>query len=174
MPETVNGFLGFGQWHNIEADDEITAFLKYKNGATGVFITTTGEYPGCNRLEISGTKGKLIVEGDKLIFEKLDVDTKEFSRNAEGPYERPNVNVVEVETDGYNPQHKGIIQNFTNAILGKEELQINGSEGLAAVELINAIIYSGWHDGKCVNVPVNEDNYWNELQDKIKNSKFLN
>lgn len=143
MPITVNGFLGFGKWHNIEADDEITAFLKYKNGATGIFITTTGEYPGCNRLEISGTAGRLTVEGDKLMFSKLDCDTKTFSREATGPYDRPNVEVVEVETDGYNPQHKGIIQNFTNAILGTEELKIHGSEGLKAVELINSIIYSG-------------------------------
>lgn len=174
MPESVNGFLGFGQWHNIEADDEITAFLKYKNGATGIFITTTGEYPGCNRLEISGTLGKLTVEGEKLIFAKLDADTDDFSRNAEGPYDRPNVEKIEVETDGQNPQHKGIIQNFTNALLGKEELKIHGSEGLDAVELINSIIYSGWHNGQTVQVPVNEDDYYNELQDKINNSKFLN
>lgn len=174
MPESVNGFLGFGQWHHIEADDEITAFLKYKNGATGIFITTTGEYPGCNRLEISGTRGKLTVEGDKLLFAKLDADTEEFSRNAEGPYDRPNVEEIEVETDGENPQHKGIIQNFTNALLGKEELKIHGSEGLDAVELINSIIYSGWHNGETVQVPVNEDDYYNELQNKIKNSTFLN
>ena len=174
MPESVNGFLGFGQWHHIEADDEITAFLKYKNGATGIFITTTGEYPGCNRLEISGTRGKLTVEGDKLLFAKLDADTEDFSRNAEGPYDRPNVEEIEVETDGENPQHKGIIQNFTNALLGIEDLKIHGSEGLDAVELINSIIYSGWHNGETVQVPVNEDDYYNELQNKIKNSTFLN
>lgn len=174
MPVSVNGFLGFGQWHHIEADDEITAFLKYKNGATGIFITSTGEYPGCNRLEISGTKGKLIVEDDKLSFYKLDKDTKTFSETAQGPYDKPNITKVDIETDGYNPQHKGIIQNFTNALLGKEDLKIHGSEGLKAIELINAIIYSGWHNGKTVNLPVDEDLYYNELQEKIKNSKFLN
>lgn len=143
MPESVNGFLGFGQWHHIEADDEITAFLKFKDGATGVFITTTGEYPGTNRLEISGTRGRLVVENDKLTYYKLDCDTKDFSRQATGPYDRPQFEVVEVETDGKNPQHAGIIQNFTNALLGKEKLKIHGSEGLKAVELINGIIYSG-------------------------------
>ena len=117
--------------------------MKFANGATGVFITTTGEYPGCNRLEISGTKGRLVVEGDSLKFYKLDADSEQFSREAKGPYDRPNYEVVEVKTDGKNPQHAGIIQNFTNALLGKEKLQIKGEEGLKAVELINSIIYSG-------------------------------
>lgn len=173
MPIAVNGFLGFGQWHNIEADDEITAYLRYKNGASGVFITTTGEYPGCNRLEISGTKGKLTVENDKLLFAKLDTDTAKFSSTAKGAYDKPTFKEIEVETDGMNPQHAGIIKNFTNAILGKEDLKISGSEGLKAVELINGIIYSGWHDGLTVQLPVNEDKYIEKLNEKIENSKFL-
>ena len=67
-PVAVNGFCQYGKWHDIEVEDEVTAYLEYDNGATGVFITTTGEAPGSNRLEISGTKGKLLCENGKLTY----------------------------------------------------------------------------------------------------------
>ena len=75
----------------------------------------------------------------------------------------PECTVEEVETDGENPQHSGIINNFTNAILGKEKLFVDGKEGIAGVELMNAIEYSGWHDGEKVELPINEDLYLREL-----------
>ena len=70
MPETVRGFCGYGKWHDLEVEDEVTAFFTYKNGATGVFITTTGETPGTNRLEISGTLGKLTCDMVSLKYYK--------------------------------------------------------------------------------------------------------
>lgn len=172
MPEKINGFLGNGKWHDIECDDDFTLFLQYKNGATGLFVSTTGEYPGVNRLEISGTKGRLTVEGDKLTFYKAGADTKKYSRTAKGPYDRPTPSKVEVKTDGKNPQHLGIMQNFTNTLLGKEKLKVRGSEGLKAVQIINTSIYSSWHNSETVKVPVNENVYYKELQQHIAKSRF--
>lgn len=172
MPEYINGFLGNGVWHDIECDDDFTLFLRYKNGATGVFISTTGEYPGANRLEISGTRGRLTVEGDKLMFYKLDQDTTSFSRNAPGPYDRPKFTVEEIKTDGENLQHLGIMRNFINAILGKEELKVRGPEGLNAIEIINSAIYSSWHNNETVKVPVDPEIYNKELQEKIAHSRY--
>ena len=82
-PVSVNGFCEYGKWHDIEVEDEVTAYFRYKNGATGVFITTTGEAPGGNRLEISGTKGKLLCENDKIEFYRLSEDVNEFSKHNE-------------------------------------------------------------------------------------------
>jgi len=172
MPETVNGFLSNGAWHDIECDDEFTLFLRYKNGATGVFISTTGEYPGANRLEISGTRGRLTVEGDKLMFYKLSQDTTSFSRNAAGPYDRPKFSVEEVKTDGENLQHLGIMRNFTNALLDKEELKVKGPEGLNAIEIINSAIYSSWHNCESVKVPVDPEVYAKELDEHIAKSRY--
>ena len=77
MPKTVRGFCQYGLWHDIEVEDEVTAFFEYENGATGVFVTTTGEAPGSNRLEISGTKGKLLCENNQLTWYKLEKDSRE-------------------------------------------------------------------------------------------------
>lgn len=174
MPETVHGFCGYGKWHDIEVEDEVTAYFRYKNGATGVFITTTGEAPGGNRLEISGTRGKLLCENDKIEFYRLSEDINEFSARNEVLFGSPEVEKIDVETDGKNPQHLGIINNFTQSILGKEKLFVDGTDGLCGVELMNAIEYSGWHGGAETHVPVNEDEYIAELNKKCVCSRTKN
>ena len=163
MPQTVRGFCQYGRWHNIEVEDEVTAFFTYDNGATGVFITTTGEAPGTNRFEVSGTKGKLLAEAGKLMWYKNEVSSAEQIRNSENGFLPPKCEIVEVETDGRNPQHSGIINNFANAILGIEEQFVQGVEGINGVELMNAIELSGWNNGEEIVLPVNEDRYLTEL-----------
>ena len=163
MPKTVRGFCQYGRWHDIEVEDEVTAFFTYENGATGVFITTTGEAPGTNRFEVSGTKGKLLAEGAKLTWFKNDVSSAEQIRTAENGFARPQCEVIEVETDGNNTQHAGIINNFANAILGLEEQFVQGVEGINGVDLMNAIELSGWNNGEEITLPVNEERYLDEL-----------
>ncbi len=169
-PITVRGFCQYGKWHDIEVEDEVTAFFEYKNGATGVFITTTGEAPGDNRFEISGTKGKLLCEGNKLTWSKNEVDISVHIKSSPAPYTLPECETIEVETDGKNEQHAGIINNFTAAILGKEELFVQGTEGLKSVELMNAIEFSGLKGGEKVKFPVNAEEYLALLTEKRKTS----
>ncbi|MBR2646801.1 MAG: Gfo/Idh/MocA family oxidoreductase [Clostridia bacterium] len=178
MPKTVRGFCQYGRWHDIEVEDEVTAFFTYDNGATGVFITTTGEAPGSNRLEISGTKGKLLCEDGKLLWYKNAVDSQEWSKTSENGFIPPNCEIIEVETDGKNPQHAGIINNFANAILGIEEQFVSGPEGINGVELMNAIELSGWKNGEEVVLPVNEEEYLKELNarratSRVKEDKYV-
>lgn len=172
MPKTVRGFCQYGKWHNIEVEDEVTAFFEYENGATGIFITTTGEAPGGNRLEISGTKGKLLCENDKLVWYKLAEDTLQWSAAAKDAFSIPKMEIVEPETDGKNEQHAGIINNFTNALLGEEEFFVDGTEGIYGVELMNAIELSGWNGGKKIVLPVDENEYLKELNDHRAHSRL--
>ena len=172
MPVSVRGFCQYGKWHNIEVEDEVTAFFTYKNGATGVLITTTGEAPGTNRLEISGTKGKLLCEGDKLFWTKNEVDSQEWARTCQTGYQKPPRETIEVETDGQNPQHAGIINNFANYLLGKEELFVPGTDGINGVELMNAIELSGWFNGEEIMLPIDEERYLAELNKRRATSKL--
>ena len=172
LPTAVNGFCKYGKWHDIEVEDDVTAYFEYDNGATGVFITTTGEYPGTNRFEVSGTKGKLVVDAGKLFFHKNNVDSLEHSRTSAYTHVTPKVEVIEVETDGKNPQHAGIINNFTNALLGREELFVAGTDGIAGVELMNAIELSGFRGGERVTLPVDPDEYLKELNKRLESSRF--
>lgn len=171
MPSKVRGFCQYGKWHDIEVEDEVTAYFEYDNGATGVFITTTGENPGTNRFEVSGTKGKLLCEDEKLWWYKNKRDSVEFAAN-EPTMSGIEIEIEEVETDGKNPQHAGIINNFANALLGKEDFFVDGTEGINGVELMNAIELSGWKGGEPVTIPINEDEYLGQLNIRRANSRM--
>ncbi len=172
MPIQISAFCEFGKWHDIEVEDDVTAFLKYKNGATGVFVTTTGDAPGTNRFEITGDRGKLVCENNEILFKKLKISEREFNKTYTGGFGSPESAIMKVETDGKNEQHAGIINNFTNAILGTEQLFVDGKEGIKGVEIMNAMLMSGWLGGATVNVPVDEKAYIAMLEEKIKNSKI--
>ncbi len=172
MPKKVHGFCHYGKWHDIEVEDDVTAYFEYENGATGVFITTTGEAPGTNRFEVSGSKGKLVCEGDQLIWYKNERDSIEVSKTSEKGFDTPKCERIIVETDGKNPQHAGIINNFVASILGTEEMFVQGVEGINGVELMNAIELSGWKGGSEVILPVNEEEYLNELNKRRATSRL--
>ena len=172
MPKKVHGFCHYGKWHDIEVEDDVTAYFEYENGATGVFITTTGEAPGTNRFEVSGSKGKLICERDELIFYKNERDNIEVCKTSDKGFDTPKCERIVVETDGKNPQHAGIINNFANALLGLEEMFVQGVEGINGVELMNAIELSGWKNGAEVTLPVNEDEYLEELNKRRATSRL--
>lgn len=172
VPASVRGFCGYGKWHDIEVEDEVTAYLEYANGATGVFISSTGELPGADRLEIVGTKGRLEIQGyEKLIKTINDQDAVEYIKNAQTMFEIPKSTVEVEEFDSIGEQHTGIVRNFVNAILGKEELLVEGRDGLNSMELINGIEMSGWLGGEKVNLPLDDDKYLEMLNEKIATSK---
>ncbi len=174
MPVKVRAFCTEGKYHNIEVEDDVTAYVEYANGATGVFITTTGECPGTNRLEISGDRGKLVAENGKLTFTKLAVPERKWCFEAENGFASPDKEVIELDVskkDGVLYDHSGILQNFVNAILTGEKLLAPGLEGINGLNLSNAMFLSSWLD-KTVEIPVDPDLYWNMLQEKIKNSTF--
>ncbi len=170
MPTKIHAFCHFGKWHDIEVEDDVTAYMEYANGATGVFITSTADTPGTNRFEILGTGGKLVAENGKLTFYKNKTDEREFNRTYTGGFGEPDFDVIEVETDGENLQHVGICRNFTNAILGTEPLFVEGTEGIHGVELMDAMLLSTWLD-KAVTLPIDDDLYWKLLQERIATSK---
>ena len=139
MPNRVQAFCHEGKWHDIEVEDDVTAYLEYPNGATGVFITTTGDAPGTNRFEVTGTKGKLVCEDNKLKFYKLACDLTEYTKTEPQGFKKPDCEVIDVETDGLNPQHVGVLNAFAAHILRGEPLVANGCEGINGLTLSNAI-----------------------------------
>ncbi|MDD4002579.1 MAG: Gfo/Idh/MocA family oxidoreductase [Clostridia bacterium] len=173
MPSKIRAFCHFGKWHNIEVEDDVTAYLEYENGATGAFITSTADCPGTNRFEILGTSGKMVCENDKLEYYKLSTDEREFNRTYTGGFGEPEVTKPSLETDGKNPQHAGIINNFANAVLGLEPLFVDGREGINSVRIMNAMLLSTWLD-KTVELPFDDNLYYEELKKRIAISKPKN
>lgn len=170
MPSKIRAFCHFGKWHKIETEDDVTAYLEFPNGATGAFITSTADAPGTNRFEILGSKGKLVCEKDELTYCRLKSDLQEFLLTEENGFAEPKYDVQIFPQEGDNPQHIGIINNFANAILGKEPLYVDGREGIHCVELIDAMLLSAWENTP-VQLPVDDDMYFKKLSEHIANSK---
>lgn len=171
MPKRVHSFCHFGKWHDIEVEDDVTAYMEFENGATGVFVTSTGDTPGTNRFEILGNKGKLVCEDQRgLVFTRLKTPEREFNATYTGGFGEPEKEEITVETDGKNPQHKGILNNFANAILGLEPLFVDGKEGINGVELMDSMLLSTWL-GRSVELPVDDELYLDELNKRIASGR---
>lgn len=172
LPKRVRAFADYGKYHEIEVEDDVTAFFQYENGATGTFITSTGEAPGTNRLEISGDKGKLTVENGKLIFQENEIGLKEFTANSPEAFKQPPCITREIPTEGVETGHVGIMQNFVNGILFNEAQIAPGIEGINGLSLSNAIHLSTWTDA-WVDLPIDHDLFYEQLQKKIEESRFV-
>ncbi|MCX8107270.1 MAG: Gfo/Idh/MocA family oxidoreductase [Verrucomicrobiae bacterium] len=170
-PARVRGFCQLGRFHNIEVEDNVTAYMEWASGATGVFVTSTGEAPGTNRLEIAGTMGKLVLEHNRITFTRNEIDMIEFSRTAKAAFARPDVWHVEIPFDNAPAQHATITQNFVDAVLDGTPLIAPGREGLHSVELANAILYSSL-TGQTIEMPLDARAYETKLNELIATSQF--
>ena len=171
MPNRIQAFCHNGKWHDIEVEDDVTAYMEYPNGATGVFITTTGDAPGTNRFEVTGTKGKLVCENNKLTFVKLACDLAEYTKTEPQGFKKPDSETIEVETDGFNPQHVGVLNAFAGHILRGEPLVAEGYEGINGLTLSNAMHLSSWL-GHAVDLPLDEDLFLDELNKRRATSRL--
>ena len=171
MPSKVRAYCRYGKWHDIEVEDDVTAYLEYPNGATGVFITTTGDAPGTNRLEVTLEWGKLICEHDKLIRYQLDENERAFCAACPQGFAQPKCTISEVETDGENLQHVGVLRAFAGNILHGTPLTARGEEGINGLTLSNAMHLSDWL-GETVELPFDEDLYLEKLNERRASSRL--
>ena len=171
MPSKITAHCHEGKWHDIEVEDDVTVYVEYPNGATGVFVTTTADAPGTNRFEITGDKGKLVYENDKLVFYKLKIPTKELLFESKRSFINPEYDVINIEAEGPNPQHTGVMAAFTANILRGEPLTAKGVEGIDSLTISNAMYLSGWL-GKAVTLPLDEDLFYVELSKRIGTSRY--
>lgn len=170
MPKKVRGYMNYGKYHDIEVEDDVTAYVEYENGATGVFITSTGEAPGTNRYEIVGDRGKIVVENNKLLFYRLTQSEREFNATDQTGFGRPECWEIDVPIRGKTTDHVGIMQNWVDAIRTGKELLAPGEEGIKGLEISNAIYLSSWLD-ETVELPINEDLFYEKLTERIAQSQ---
>ncbi len=169
-PTRIRSFCSFGKYRDIEVEDEVTAYLEYESGATGVFITTTAEAPGTNRLEVTGTKGKVVIEDSQLTFWQLETSEPDFNDSYTGGFGEPKHRLIDVEIVEEATEHQGITQNFVHAILKGEKLIAPGEDGIYGLTLSNAMQLSTWIDN-WVSLPLNEAEYEKQLTKRVNESK---
>lgn len=170
MPSRLRARCFFGRFHDIEVEDDVTAMMEFPNGATCVFVTSTGEAPGTNRLEISADRGRLVLEEGRMEWRRNEVPTPEFSRTSDSGYLTPPTWNAEIPISGHGEQHNGILRNFTEAVLDGIPLIAPAAEGLRSVELANAMLMSEFLN-QTIELPLDAHHYEQLLQQKIATSK---
>lgn len=166
MPERVHGFCRFGRYHDIEVEDDVTAYFEMRNGTTATFIAATGESPGTNRLEVAADGGRVVIESRELRLWRNKVPASKFSRTTKEFFNGPPSTETVFRPKSPGGQHTEILRNFTAAILRGEPLIAPAAEGVDSVELANAILLSSW-TAKPVDLPLNPTTYARWLKKKI-------
>ncbi|MBR5783518.1 MAG: Gfo/Idh/MocA family oxidoreductase [Clostridia bacterium] len=170
MPKSITAKCSVGKYHDIEVEDDVTITASYENGASACFITTTGEFPGTNRLEISGDRGKVVIENKKLTFYRLETPERVVNATSTKGFDSIPFTVEETVIESKSTAHVGILQNFTNHILYGEELLSSGYEGINALTISNAAFLSDWL-GQEITLPMDEDLFYKLLSERIKTSR---
>jgi len=171
MPARVRAVCGLGRYHPIEVEDDVTAIWEYANGATGVFTTTTGEAPGTNRLEVAGDRGRLVYENNLLRFTQTTGLVSDFRRQSPQHYARPAQTEQVFEFPNHGGQHAAVLQNFVDAILDGQALIAPAAEGIGAVELANAMLWSSLRNAP-ITLPLDATGFAHQLRQLCATSQF--
>lgn len=181
MPSRVQGFLKFGSHRDITVEDDVTAYLEYPNGATGVFVTCVHDAMGTDRFEIHCDNGKIIVDNSTSATVKIlrkpeeqlnrELDFRQMlaivrGEGGEKLYDEEHFEFPE----RWDIQHIDILVNFTQAVREGKPLIAPGVDGIRAVEIANAMHLSSWL-GKTVELPVDEDLFFAELSKRIQEER---
>lgn len=172
MPDEVTGFCTFGRYHDIEVEDDVTAHFRWKDGKHATFITSTGEAPGRNCLQITGERGMLTVDGKKITFQRNRTPMSRFSAETAAGFAKPECWTTEIPVEGVAGAHIEILQNFTDAILHGTPLIAPAEEGIRSIELANAVLLSAWNAAK-VQLPMDSAEYEKQLLHRIATSTHV-
>ena len=179
MPKRVRGFAYFGKNRNIEVEDEVTAYFEYENGATGVFISSVSEVPGSNRLEITGDKGKVIIENSQIEFYRLRESEIEYNKNLKvqgfdktGNFIMPEYWKCEVSVEKSDEsQHVLVIKDWIDTIINGTPLLAPGTDAINELMISNAVYLSTFIDN-WVEFPIDEDLFLEKLNERVRKSKY--
>lgn len=171
MPDRLRAFCRFGRYHDIEVEDEATAYFEYANGASGVFIGSTGEAPGCNRLDIVGDKGSLSFDGERLVLTENEPATSEYNRSTRDMFGMPASRSRDITPDRSGSQHAAVLSNFVAAIARDVPLIAPAAEGLHSLALANAMLLSTW-ENRSVELPLDSAAYQQQLAEHLAVSRL--
>ena len=177
VPSKVYAKIRYGAHRDIAVDNDVTIVTEYTSGATGVFVSSTHDANGTDRLEIDFDNGKIVVEGSRVAtvyrllktesemnetMDMMEVARLTMGNTAGGLYTEESFE----NSDGWGRQHVTVLEDFASHILTGAPLLAPGSEGINGVQLANAALLSSWL-GREVDNPVDEDVYLFELNKRI-------
>lgn len=173
VPDYLTAFCSWGKYYNIECEDDVSVFMEYKDGLTGIYTTSTAEAPGTNRLEISCDMGKVVMENNEIKFFRNTVPEREFSKNNKAPFGKPECWECKIPVnDTKQSDHCIVLDKFADAIRNGGELIVDGTEGINEMLISNAIYMSDWLGNKKIDLNnFDDEKYYELLMERVKTSK---
>jgi predicted dehydrogenase len=174
VPNRISGHAHIGKYHEIEVEDEVTAYFEHENGMVGHFIVSTAESPGTNRLEIVGENGRILFENGRIVLYRNPISVLKHLNETNGFFTNLEPSVEEVQLDHNKPTgHKAVTENFVSSVLtGDEKLIAHGTEGINSIIIANGIMLSSFTE-RIVEVPYDTNEFERHLQQLIQSSKFV-
>lgn len=172
LPLAVYAQCSEGKFHTIQVEDEAILHLRYAD-FTLLFTASTGECPGTNRMEIAADYGKVVIENGKIFWTRLSTSERTLCTDAKECFPAPQAETVEVTLSGTDTAHRGILQNFVNAVQYGEKLIASGADGLREIMLSNAAYLSAW-EHKEIELPLHDDRFAEALHKRSAAEQFNN
>ena len=166
MPSEVFAVAGFGKYHEIDVEDEVTATLRFEGGLTGTVTASSGEAPGINQLDLVGDLGTLRFDGERVRLYASAQSVADHCANTLDMFGMPEFTEHPIQPAEPVDQHGAVLRNFVHAIARGEPLATPAAAGLPSIELANAMLLSAWR-GQAVALPLDAAAYELALQRKI-------
>jgi len=149
MPARIQAFCHEGHFHDIEVEDDVTAYMEWANGATGVFVTSTGDAPGLNRLEISLEEAMLVCEKGVLkigdLWPELGQKESEYRAVSKDFFKPVSGTWSVIPTPPASDTYLEILKCFSDACNGRGRNTAPAGEGRKSLLIGNAIYLSSWN-----------------------------
>ena len=167
MPQRLFAVIPFGKYNPFAVDDEDTIVMEYDTGMTASFILTTGEACCEERMEIIGTKARLLLEDNTLSITRFDDIEKYIKTEDVNSREHLHFTEEKIMYEKSAEPYTQLLEKFAQAALKHDEgcLVAKGAEGLHSLMLCAGAYYSACK-GIRVDLPLDAVRY-KELMDNL-------
>jgi predicted dehydrogenase len=144
--ETVFAMKAALRYPHIEGEDTLVSSLRFRNGALGVIEAATSAKPGFKRrLEITGEKGTVILDGDSISCWSIDGESEAVGEGEQ--ITDGSANPAAISNEGHRRQ----IEDMMNAVIEDRAPVVDGKEGRKSLELVTAL-YNSAAKGQAVAI----------------------
>lgn len=170
LPESMQSHCYTARERNIDVENEVSITMEYPGEAIGQFIASTRECPGSSRLEISGSRGQIILEGERaLTLRILETDEREHAVTTSVPFGFIPYREEKISFDmANNPiMQARIVTQFLTAVAENTRPLCPLEDAVKAQQFIQAAYLSSWQEKK-LQLPVDGAAYTEELKKRIQ------
>lgn len=167
MPKRLTATIDYGKYNDFTVDDNCTIYMEFAGGVRGRFFSSTGEPAGEERIEVVGTKAKLVCLDGTLTVSRYERSTKEWYETNTEPFGKLKIEKEVITYEPCKAPYVVMLQNFSDHLRKGVALIADGYDGYRTLQLSNAAYTSSWLE-KEIELPVEETVFAQLLNEAVK------